>query len=85
MKTTLPRLVDALVKCPNYRFCLLTILFHAKEWDTELEDDEVVEVVYKDIALSFTRDMITMVNCNTNNCVDLTVNCPALEIFKGVI
>jgi hypothetical protein len=69
LKTAVKKMVDKNAR--ELRYYLLALL---KESDNEriwLREGEVVEITYKDITVSFTWEMISVVNCKTNKYIDL--------------
>lgn len=79
MKVTLETAKNVLVNCIKDRFyrnafrnVVERALNEADMNDIELEETEAIEVHAYGLTISFTWDMITIVNEKTNACCDLT-------------
>lgn len=72
MKRQLKTIVNVFTKHNKYlRYYLLQILYSTANERIWLRDDEVIEITYNDITVNFTWEMISAVNCKTNQYVDL--------------
>ena len=88
MKTTLVNAVDKLCDNPTLWQALRDILMDTNNEDAILEEGQAVEVQVGVITISFTWDMITVVNNKTNDCIDLMsmkTDIEVLDFFQSAI